>query len=221
MQEPESRVSTRHREALAAGGPESPAAERNKEAILAVLRRVLPATGTVLEIASGTGQHIEHFARGLPNLTWQPSEPDADLRAAVAARVAAADLPNLRAPLALDVRDENWPVESAAAVVCINMIHIAPWAATAALFAHARQLLAPPAVLALYGPYKRRGAHTAPSNAAFDASLQRRNPDWGVRDLDTVGSVAAARGFALREVVEMPANNFTVIFQRSAQSPTV
>lgn len=215
MTEPESNPSRRYGETLAAEGLQSPAAERNKEPILEVLRRVLPATGTVLEIASGTGQHIVHFARGVPGLTWQPSEPDSDLRAAIAARVAAAGLPNLRAPLALDVCAARWPIEQAAAVVCINLIHIAPWAVAEALLARAGELLAAGAVLVLYGPYLRGGMHTAPSNAAFDASLRRRDPQWGVRDLDSVTAAAAANGFELREIVAMPANNLTVTFQRS------
>jgi SAM-dependent methyltransferase len=192
----------------------SPAAERNKQPIAAVLARSLPAAGLVLEVASGTGQHAEHFARLLPGLTWQPTEADADMLAALRARVQHAALPNLLAPLAFDVHDASAPIESAAAVVCSNMLHIAPWSACPALLAHAHRLLTPGAPLVLYGPFKRGGEHTAPSNAAFDADLRRRNPEWGVRDLDEVVALARRYGLALAEVVGMPANNLTVVLHR-------
>jgi len=200
--------------APADGLPVAPAAERNKGAILDVLRPSLPAAGTVLEIASGTGQHVLHFARALPHLCFQPSEPDADSRAIVAARVARAGLPNLAAPLDLDVAREPWPIGAADAIVCINMIHISPWTATLALFAGARRVLPAGAVLCLYGPFRRHGEHTAPSNAAFDADLRRRDPSWGVRDLETVTEVAAEAGLTLERVEPMPANNLTVLFRR-------
>lgn len=193
---------------------ESPAAERNKQPIAAVLARVLPATGLVLEVASGTGQHAEHFARALPGLTWQPTEMAADLLAALGVRVQRAALPNLLTPLAFDVHDARRPVASVAAVLCSNMIHIAPWSACAALLAHAQLWLAPGAPLVLYGPFRREGVHTAPSNAAFDADLRRRNPNWGVRDLDEVVELAGRHSIALVEVVAMPANNCTVVLQR-------
>jgi SAM-dependent methyltransferase len=194
---------------------DSPAAERNKQPILDVLTRVLPARGTVLEVASGTGQHAVHFARALDTLIWQPTEPDSASRAALAARVSTAGLANLRAPEPFDVMDEAAPVVEYAAIVCINMIHIAPWSATEALFRHAERLLPPGAPLILYGPYKIDGRHTAPSNEAFDASLRSRDARWGVRDLSDVSAVAAARGFDFRELVPMPANNFVVVFVRS------
>jgi hypothetical protein len=193
---------------------ESPAAERNKRPIAAVLARVLPATGLVLEVASGTGQHAEHFARTLPGLTWQPTEANADMLAALGARVQRAALPNLLAPLAFDVHDAQRPVASAAAIFCSNMIHIAPWSACAALLAHAEPWLAPGAPLVLYGPFKRAGEHTAPSNAAFDVDLRRRNPKWGLRDLEEVVALARRHAIALVEVVAMPANNVTVVLQR-------
>jgi SAM-dependent methyltransferase len=195
--------------------PDSPAAERNKGPILEVLRGVLPPAGTVLEIASGTGQHVVHFAAALPGLTWQPSDPDPERSAAIAARVAGAGLPNVRAPLALDVHEARWPVTApVAAVVCINMIHIAPATATGALIAGARRALDPAGarVLYLYGPYRQGGRHTAPSNAAFDESLRARDPAWGVRDLDEVTALAAAAGFRRTAVVPMPANNLSVVF---------
>jgi SAM-dependent methyltransferase len=196
--------------------PTSPAAERNKQPIAAVLARVLPAAGVVLEIASGTGQHVEHFARAFPSLTWQPSDPDAEALAILAERVRRAALPNLRVPLALDVHDDALALGlgSVAAVVCSNMIHIAPWSACAALLFAAERLLVPGAPLVLYGPFKRGGEHTAPSNAAFDADLRRRNPDWGVRDLDEVLALARRHSLELAEAVAMPANNLTVVLAR-------
>lgn len=205
-------LSGRFNEQLAAG--DSPAAERNKEPILEQLRRVLPASGTVVEVASGTGQHAVHFARALPALVFQPTEPDSELRALIARRVAASGLANLRAPLAVDVLDERVLDLAADVVLCSNMLHIAPWAATPGLFAHAARWLARGAPLVTYGPYKVGGEHTAPSNAAFDASLRARNPEWGVRDLAEVAAAAEQAGFALEERVSMPANNFLLVFRR-------
>jgi SAM-dependent methyltransferase len=190
----------------------SEAAQRNKGPILAVLQRTLPSTGLVLEIASGSGQHIAHFAAALPALQWQPSDPDARSRASIRAWIRGEGLANVNEPVALDVRSVPWPVLRADALVCINMIHIAPWAATEALFAGAQRLLAAAAVLFLYGPYRRFDSHTAPSNAAFDAQLRATNPAWGVRDLERVVEVAAQARFELAEVVAMPANNFSVVF---------
>jgi SAM-dependent methyltransferase len=192
----------------------SPAADRNKQPILAVLKRVLPKSGLVLEIAAGSGQHSAHFSRALPMLTWQPSDADEDARESIAAWALAEALPNLMPPVALDVRVRPWPIDRADAIVCINMIHISPWAATLALIDGARETLAPGGVLYLYGPYRIGGAHTAPSNAAFDASLRAQNPEWGVRDLAEVVKVADAAGFDLVETVDMPANNLSVIFRK-------
>ena len=192
----------------------APAAERNKDAILAVLRRVLPETGLMLEIASGTGQHIVHFGAALPKLAWQPSDPDPEMRASVAAWIAETGLPNVRQPLAIDVRDEQWPVEHADAVLAVNMVHIAPWTATLGLMRGAGRLLPARGALILYGPYKRGGSHTAPSNAAFDAQMRASNAEWGVRDLEAVVDAARPQGLELEEVVEMPANNLTVVLRR-------
>ncbi len=192
----------------------APAAERNREPILAVLERVLPATGTVLEIASGTGQHAIHFAAALPQLTWQPSDPGEDARASIAAWTAHSGLANVRAPLALDVRDASWGLDAADAIVCINMIHISPWESARAMTGGAGRLLKAGGVLFLYGPYRRGGAHTAPSNAAFDAQLRSRDPAWGVRDMEDVVALADAAGFDLDETVEMPANNFSLVFRK-------
>ena len=192
----------------------APSAERNREPILAVLERVLPATGTVLEIASGTGQHAIHFAAALPHLVWQPSDLDDEARASIAAWTAHSGLANVRPPLALDVRDASWGIESAAAIVCINMIHISPWASAQALIGGAGRLLGPGGVLFLYGPYRRGGVHTAPTNAAFDEQLQRRNPAWGVRNMEDVMALADAAGFDAEDPVEMPANNFSLVFRK-------
>jgi cyclopropane fatty-acyl-phospholipid synthase-like methyltransferase len=204
----------RYGETLAEGLLESPAAERNKAPILDAIRARLPPAGLVLEIASGTGQHIVHFARELPALAWQPSDADEHLRAAAAERIRAAGSSNVRAPLRLDVLAPEWPAIDADAIVCINMIHIAPWSATSSLLAGASRLLRPGAPLFLYGPYKRGGQHTATSNKAFDESLRTRNPEWGVRDLDDVARCAEEHGFALVEVTTMPADNLTVAFER-------
>lgn len=192
----------------------APSAERNREPILAVLKRVLPATGTVLEIASGTGQHAIHFAAALPHLVWQPSDLDDEARASIAAWTAHSGLANVRPPLALDVRDASWGIEAAAAIVCINMIHISPWESAQALIRGAGRLLGAGGVLFLYGPYRRGGAHTAPTNAAFDEQLQRRNPAWGVRNMEDVVALADAAGFDADEPVEMPANNFSLVFRK-------
>lgn len=203
----------RYGETLAGGLLESPAAERNKAPILDAIRSRLPSAGVVLEIASGTGQHAVYFARALPALVWQPTDADDQLRAAAADRIRAAGLSNVRAPLRLDVLAPDWPAVDADAIVCINMIHIAPWPATDALLAGAARLLKAGAPLFLYGPYKRGGRHTAPSNEAFDQSLRARNPAWGVRDLEDVERRAERHGFALVEVTTMPANNLTVAFE--------
>lgn len=192
----------------------SPSAERNKGPILEVLARVLPGRGVVLEIASGTGQHVLHFARGLPGLTWQPSDPDAELRDSIALRVRDERLANVKAPIDLDVTSLPWPLRTADAAVCINMIHVAPWSATRALFEGAKALLPARHVLFLYGPYRRFGEHTSESNARFDADLRARDPEWGVRDLEAVSEVAAREGFVLAEIVEMPANNLSLVFER-------
>lgn len=193
----------------------APSPERNKQPILEVLARVLPPRGLVLEIGSGTGQHVAHFAKLLPALTFQPSEMDRDRHASIAAWAAAGGLSNVRPPLAIDVTKRPWPVSAADAVVCINVIHISPWEATLALMAGAGMILPPGGVLVTYGPYTRDGAHTSPSNEAFDESLQARNPLWGVRDIDKVAQVAGNEGLTLAEVVHMPANNLTLVWRKS------
>jgi hypothetical protein len=192
------------------------AAERNKGPILAVLEKVLPKRGVILEIASGTGQHVVHFAKALPELTWQPSDPDPDLRESIRLRIEDERLANVNAPLDLDVGRRPWPLASADALVCINMIHVAPWSATHALFDGARQMLSPGHDVFLYGPYQRFGRHTSESNAQFDSDLRAQDPAWGLRDLEAVSDVAVARGFEPRDVVAMPANNFCVLFRRQS-----
>lgn len=189
----------------------APAAARNREPILAVLRSVLPPRGLVLEVASGTGEHCAHFAAGLPSLDWQPSDPDAESRASIDAWCAG--LPNVRGALALDAA-AGWPALRADAVLCINMTHIAPWAATEGLLRGAGRVLAAGAPLVLYGPYRRAGVATAPSNEAFDAQLRAQDPRWGLRALEAVAEAAARAGFGTPDVIGMPANNLTVAFRR-------
>ena len=201
-------------EKTADGKWSSPSAERNKGPILDVLARVLPRRGLVLEIASGTGQHVVHFARVLPDLTWQPSDPDPELLESIALRVSEEQATNINRPIDLDVTKLPWPLQAADAVVAINMIHVAPWSATLALFEGAKALLSTGHVLFLYGPYRRHGRHTSESNAQFDLALRARSPDWGLRDLEAVSDVAEGAGFALAEIVEMPANNFSLVFKR-------
>jgi hypothetical protein len=196
------------------GGLVSSAAERNKAPILQVLQRFLPREGLVLEIASGTGQHVVHFAAALPNLTWQPTDPDAEARRSICAWIATSALGNVRRPVELDVRVQPWPVQECHALVCINMIHISPWTATTALFAGAEQTVADSGIIYLYGPYRVQGRHTAPSNEAFDRSLRAQDAAWGVRDLDEVLHVAKAHAFDLIETVSMPANNLSVVLRK-------
>ncbi|TKC92359.1 DUF938 domain-containing protein [Trinickia terrae] len=203
-------------DSLSTSRQSAPAAERNRDPILAVLRRVLPPSGLVLEIASGTGQHAVHFAGALPELEWQPSDASPEARASIAAWKAHTGVANLRAPLELDVMREPWPIAAADALVCINMIHIAPWAAAQALVAGAARVLGAGGALYLYGPYRRNGAHTAESNEMFDLQLRSRNPEWGVRDIEAVIDLAAQNGFAFDEIVAMPANNFSVVFRKEA-----
>jgi SAM-dependent methyltransferase len=193
----------------------SPSVARNRDPILSVLRRVLPPTGRVLEIASGTGEHAVHFAAALPHLTWQPADCDAQALKSIAAHRAAADLPNLLAPLVLDAASPEWLMEQADAIVAINMVHISPWRTTRGLMAGAGRILPPRGVLYLYGAYKENGAHTAPSNAAFDLDLRRRNPEWGLRNLESVVDLAREYWLDLVERVEMPANNFSLVFSRA------
>lgn len=204
----------------------APATQRNRDPILEVLRRHLPTAGAVLELASGTGEHCAWFAAGLPELVFQPSDPDRAHRASIAAWSAADGLSNVRPPLALDTRKPDWEAHEdiprpLAAILCINMIHISAWPSALGLMRGAAGLLGAGGVLFLYGPYKRDGRHTAPSNDAFDQSLRAMNPEWGVRDVEAVVAAAGDRGFALREAVEMPANNLSVVFRRRLLEDTI
>ena len=193
----------------------SPATARNREPIAAVLREVLPERGLVLEVASGAGEHVAYFARLFPDLVWQPSDPEPRALASIEAHAADAGLPNLREPVALDAAAETWPIGRADALVCINMVHISPWAATVGLMRGAGRLLGSGSPLILYGPYRRDGIAAAPSNEAFDRSLKERDPAWGLRRLEDVAAQAQQAGLALERVVEMPANNLIAVFRRS------
>ena len=192
----------------------APAALRNREPILEVLRPLLPSTGLVLEIASGTGEHVVHFARGLPQLAWQPSDPSPEARQSIAAWTAAEGLTSVRAPLLIDAAHEDWPLEHANAVICINMTHISPWSATVGLMKGAGHIIPSGAPVYLYGPYRRPGQELEPSNAAFDLDLRARNPDWGLRDLGDLEICANQYGLRLDQLIEMPANNLSLVFRK-------
>lgn len=210
---------------------DAPATQRNREPILAILRRWLaaaaapsaaPSSGdsapsariSVLEIASGTGQHAVHFASALPHLRWQPSDPDPSHLASIEAWRTEAGAENVAAPIRIDVRESDWPIERVDAIFNANMIHIAPWPAAEGLFAGAAHVLGERGLLFLYGPFHVGGRPTAESNAAFDADLRRRNPEWGIRDRERVVALAASHALALVEINEMPANNQLLVFQK-------
>ena len=194
----------------------APATQRNREPILEILSRILPTRGRVLELASGTGEHAVWFAQYLRPLVWQPSDPDPDMRRSIAAHAAVVRLESLLEPLDIDVTRPDWPTEPPDAMVCINLIHISPWAAAVGLMAGAQRLLPAGGPLFLYGPFMRDGRHTAESNAAFDQALRSQNPEWGLRDLADVTALAGRHGLSLDEVVDMPANNLSVVFRREA-----
>jgi hypothetical protein len=179
-----------------------------------VLRSVLPARGLVLEVASGTGEHVVHFARAFPNLIWQPSDPEPAALRSIEAWRAESNLPNLLPAVSLDARADRWPVVDADAILAINMVHISPWAATVGLIGGAGRLLDAGAPLYFYGAYRQAGVETAPSNEAFDANLRARNAEWGLRDLDDLVGEAQANEFALELVEPMPANNLSVVFRK-------
>ncbi|MDB5410783.1 MAG: hypothetical protein JWL84_5695 [Rhodospirillales bacterium] len=192
----------------------APATARNREPILDVLRHELPTRGTVLEIASGSGEHVVHFAAALPALIFRPSDPEPGGRASIDAWVAASGVINVLPAIALDAAAPYWPIASADAVLCINMVHISPWAATLGLVAGAARLLPPGGLFYLYGPYKRGGRHTAQSNADFNENLRSRDPQWGIRGVEAVAEAAAEAGFGAPAIIEMPANNLSLIFRR-------
>ena len=193
----------------------APATERNREAILEVLLEVLPPTGTVLEVSSGTGEHAVFFAPRLTPRHWLPTDPNPLAIASINAWRSYTKPENLYPPIVLDACQPNWElgVEPISAIVNINMIHIAPWEACLGLMTGAGRILSPGGILYLYGPFTRGGKHTSPSNIAFDESLREQNPNWGVRDLDKVVAVAKSQQLNLVKIVAMPANNLSVIFQ--------
>jgi SAM-dependent methyltransferase len=192
----------------------APAAMRNGGPIAEVLRAVLPGEGVVLEVASGTGQHALRFAALFPHLAWQPTDRDPDSLASIAAWRGEAGLSNMLPPLLLDAAAADWPVATADAVVCINMVHISPWSATEGLMRGAASVLSRGAPLVLYGAYVRGDGPTAPSNLAFDESLRARNRQWGLRRLEAVRAEAETNGLAFERLFEMPANNLTIVFRK-------
>lgn len=192
----------------------APATARNRDPILDVLGPLLPESGLVLEVASGTGEHVVHFAQARPGLVWQPSDPSQEARESIAAWAEAEGLPNVRAPLALDAAAEDWPVDNFDAAVCINMLHISPWAATQGLMKGAGKRLTPGGLLYIYGPFRRADTPTALSNEAFDADLKGRDARWGLRMLEDVRAEAESNGLGFEGFVEMPANNLSLIFRK-------
>jgi SAM-dependent methyltransferase len=196
---------------------DAPATRRNAAAILEVLREILPETGTILEIGSGTGQHASAFAPALAPRLWLPSDPDPGQRASIAAWIADMDPPRPLPPRAIDAAAPEWDVraeDNITAITSANVIHISPWSTSQGLIAGAGRILPPGGVLHFYGPFKRGGVHTTDSNAAFDASLRARDPAWGVRDLDDIEALAKTAGLILDRVIDMPSNNFSVVFKR-------
>ena len=196
----------------------APATQRNREPIFQVLSQALSPKSKVLEIASGTGEHAVYLASQLPSCRWTPSDVNPLAYESIVAWKNASSIDNLDLPLLIDVTQTDWQQQvndrSIDAIVNINMIHIAPWEACLGLMKGAAQILPADGMLYLYGPYKRNGEHTAPSNANFDRSLRDRNPLWGVRDLETVVETAAMHDFKLQQVIKMPANNLSVVFNR-------
>ena len=190
----------------------APATERNRDVIAETLAHLLPTEGLVLEVASGTGEHAVHFARRFPALTWQPSDPDPIALASINAWRADSNAPNMRPAMLLDASAE-WPITQADAVVCINMTHISPWSATVGLLRNVARLLPPSAVLFIYGPFNQRDVPLAQSNAAFDASLRQQNAEWGLRYVDDIAEEAYRSGLHLDSVIDMPANNLSLIFR--------
>jgi hypothetical protein len=192
----------------------APATERNREAIAAVLRDMLPERGALLEVAAGTGEHAAYLAPLFPGLAWQPSDPDPEALTSIEAWQADSEAANLLAPIFVDAASSTWPLDRADAILCINMVHISPWSATQGLMRGAAKLLPDNGPLILYGPYRRADVPTAPSNEAFDQSLKDRNPAWGLRDVEAVRAEAEGQGLAMDRLVEMPANNLVLVFRR-------
>ncbi|VAX06212.1 SAM-dependent methyltransferases [hydrothermal vent metagenome] len=199
----------------------APATLRNREPILAVLKDCLPPHGTILEIASGSGQHASYFIEYLPGNYWQPSDPDSKSRDSISAWWWEVQLNNILPPLDINTRDAVWAIETiklpqpVTSFVCINMIHISPWESTVGLMDGAARILPKDGILYLYGPYKRDHLHTAPSNELFDIKLRDQNPDWGIRDLNDVKELAQEKGLEFVKTIEMPANNLSIIFKKT------
>lgn len=200
------------------GKRHAPATLRNRDAIADVLRAELPASGRVLEVASGSGEHAVHFARLFPQLCWQPSDPDPAALDSIAAWRVESGLCNIAPPVSLDAVAGDWPDGPFDAILCINMVHISPWEATGGLFRMAAALLPDGGLLYLYGPYIQSGVPTAPSNLAFDQALRARNPRWGLREVSAMAALGKGEGLALDRLVEMPANNLSLIFRRDGTS---
>lgn len=193
----------------------APATLRNRDAITDVLREWLPCAGMVLEIASGSGEHAVHFAQAFPQLVWQPSDREPAALQSIAAWTADAGLTNVLPPLLIDVSQAEWPIDRADVIVCINMVHISPWSASEALFAHSAKLLDKRSLLFLYGPFIRHDVTTSQSNLAFDASLKQRDPAWGLRDVADLDALAKHCGFDRTALIEMPANNLSLLYRRA------
>jgi hypothetical protein len=198
----------------------TPASERNKLPILAALAPLLPARGRILELASGPGVHVVAFAAAHPEIHWQPSDPDPAACASIAAWIAETGLANVAPPLDLDVSEPTWPTHAGVAagydgLVAVNLLHVAPWAATEGLMAGAARLLAPDGFLFVYGPFMRDGQHNSEGNRQFDRALRAQDPALGLRDVNNVAACADRYGFALEAVIEMPANNRSLVFRRT------
>jgi hypothetical protein len=197
---------------------QAPSAQRNAAAILDVLRQILPGSGTVLEIGSGTGEHARAFAPALAPISWLPSDPDPDQRASIIAWTTDMTGPKPLPPRVIDASSADWdvrPEDNIVAITSANVIHISPWSTTQGLVAGAGRILPPGGVLHFYGPFKRGGVHITDSNAAFDATLRARDPAWGVRDLDDIEALAKDAGLELDQVIDMPSNNYSVVFKRA------
>lgn len=192
----------------------APATGRNADAIADVLARELPETGRVLEIASGSGEHAVHFARKFPALEWMPSDPDPDAIQSIDAWTTESGLTNIAPPVFLDAGVDDWPVDRAAAIFCCNMVHISPWKAAQGLFRGAALLLGQEAPLILYGPFLEDNVETAPSNLAFDQNLKMRNPDWGIRAIEVIDTLAKNYRLVRTSRTEMPANNLTLTYRK-------
>ncbi len=196
----------------------APATQRNREPILEVLLRVLPPSGNILEVASGTGEHSIFFAPAFSSRQWIPSDPNAISRDSIEAWRKESLIDNIHSPLNINAQDSIWEIEKEfldiTTIININMIHISPWSACLGLMEGAKRLLPSGGILYLYGPYKQEGKHTALSNEAFDESLRDQNPEWGVRNLEDVIKVAEDNGLVFKEKVAMPANNLSVIFEK-------